>query len=53
LVPTLPVQFLQDATIKLREMWESRAGEQIGSHEAMALNGVLTQFFGDKTGDDS
>jgi hypothetical protein len=43
-------EFLQDATLAVRDMWESRGGEKIGEHEAQALNDALTAFFADKRG---
>jgi hypothetical protein len=41
-------EFLQDATLALREMWEGRSGEEIGEHEAQHLNDLLNHWFSDK-----
>jgi hypothetical protein len=41
-------RFLQDATLLVRDMWESRKGAKIGEQEAQSLNDVLTQWFTDK-----
>jgi len=40
--------FLQDACMKLHEMWCAAGGRDMGEHELVALNDVLTQFFADK-----
>ncbi len=40
--------FLQEATLFIRDLWEDRGGEKIGEYEAQALNDVLTSFFSDK-----
>jgi hypothetical protein len=40
--------FLQDACVKLHEMWCAAGGYDMGEHELVALNDVLTQFFADK-----
>lgn len=41
-------EFLQDATLAVREMWEDRGGEQMGEFETQSLNDVLSAFFNDK-----
>jgi len=40
--------FLQDACMKLHEMWCAAGGQDLSEHELAALNDVLTQFFADK-----
>ena len=40
--------FLQDACMKLHEMWCDAGGADMSGHELTALNDVLTQFFADK-----
>lgn len=40
--------FLDDATHKVREMWEDRHGRPLTIDELYALNDLLTAFFADK-----
>ncbi len=40
--------FLQDACMKLHDMWTEQGGEEMGANELQSLNDVLTTFFGDK-----
>ena len=40
-------EFLNDATLKVREYWEDRDGKKLGDHETTALNDLLTSFFSD------
>lgn len=41
-------EFLQDACLSLREMWESRGGAEIGEMELQSLNDLLSDWFSDK-----
>lgn len=42
-------EFLQDANMKLHEMWtDEYGGSEMGSTELIALNETLEMFFGDK-----
>lgn len=43
-------EFLNDATLAVREMWESNYPEMpLGENETYALNDVLAAFFHDKS----
>jgi len=42
------VDFLNDVTLKVLEMWEERGGVKIGEHEAEVLKDTLTPFFADR-----
>lgn len=40
--------FLQDATLRLHDLWQARGGREMGPFELQALNDTLEAFFGDK-----
>ena len=40
--------FLQQACMELNDIWGAFGGNEMGHHELMVLNDVLTQFFADK-----
>jgi hypothetical protein len=41
-------EFLNDATLAVRDIWEKASGDKMRETEIYALNDVLTAFFNDK-----